>query len=610
MTPGEAHLPTVGVIGLGRVGTVLGAALQRAGYPVVAGHAHSAASRRRAANMLPGVPLTAPEAVAERADLILLTVPDDALAPLAAELATTAIRPGHLVVHTSGRYGPEVLAPVTAAGASPLALHPVMTFTGTALDLPRLAGCPFGVTAAREARPMAEALVRRLGGEPEWILDEDRALYHAAVANGANHLVTLVALSMDLLRQCQVADPGRLLEPILAAALSNVLRAGDMALTGPVARGDVGTVTAHLRALGEFSVDARAAYAAMARYTTHRAVCAGTLDPAAGRRLTAALLAAPMAAPASPGERTARMNPRERSSRMAVDLVRTTAELHDALKPARGTAASVGVVMTMGALHAGHATLIREARDVSDTVVVTIFVNPLQFGPEEDFDRYPRTLEADLEICAGAGADIVFAPDTAELYPAGRPAVSIDPGPMGALLEGASRPGFFLGVLTVVAKLLHIVQPRFTFFGEKDAQQLAMVRAMVENLNVPTTVVGVATQRDTDGLALSSRNAYLTPDQRASALSLFKALTAAADAARAGAGPAAIRLAATAVLQRAANLDPPVLLEYLALVDPESFQDVAEEHTGPAILAVAARVGGTRLIDNVPIVTPERNQSP
>jgi predicted short-subunit dehydrogenase-like oxidoreductase (DUF2520 family) len=268
----------VGVIGVGRVGAVLAAALQLAGHTVVAASGVSDASRRRAEQLLPGVPLVGPHEVPVNADLVLLTVPDDALPVVVQGLADTgSITSGRLLVHTSGRYGVGVLAPAARSGGLPLALHPAMTFTGTQVDVARLAGCSFGVTAPGELRPVAEALVIEMGGEPEWVAEERRVLYHAALANGANHLVTLVAESMELLRGAGVTNPKHMLGPLLGAALDNALRSGDAALTGPVARGDAGTVAAHLRELERVSPEALAAYVAMARLTADRALAAGLL---------------------------------------------------------------------------------------------------------------------------------------------------------------------------------------------------------------------------------------------------------------------------------------------------------------------------------------------
>ncbi len=249
----------------------------------------------------------------------------------------------------------------------------------------------------------------------------------------------------------------------------------------------------------------------------------------------------------------------------------------------------VAVVMTMGALHAGHAALLRAARAGADHVIVTIFVNPLQFGPTEDFDRYPRTLDADLAMCAAEGVDVVFAPTRAVMYPDGEPQVRLNPGPVGEVLEGASRPGFFHGVLTVVLKLLQLTRPDAAYFGEKDYQQLALVRRMVRDLDVPTEIVGVPTVREPDGLALSSRNAYLSVPERRSALALSRAL--AAGSAAGPAGPAAVEKAARAELTG-------VDLDYLALTDPAL--GPTPQH-GAARLLVAARVGTTRLIDNMPV---------
>ncbi|SCE46768.1 Predicted oxidoreductase, contains short-chain dehydrogenase (SDR) and DUF2520 domains [Streptomyces sp. DvalAA-14] len=280
----------VGVVGTGRVGPALAAALGLAGHHVVAASGVSEASRRRAETLLPGVPLMDPAAVLQRSDLVLLTVPDDALPALVKGLAETgAVRPGQLVVHTSGRYGTAVLEPVLRAGGLPLALHPAMTFTGTPVDVQRLVGCSFGVTAPDALRMAAEALVIEMSGEPEWIEEAARPLYHAALAIGANHLVTLVAQSMDLLREAGVAEPGRMLGPLLGAALDNALRSGDAALTGPVARGDAGTVSAHLRELRAHAPEDVASYVAMARATADRALANGMLKAEYAEALLGAL---------------------------------------------------------------------------------------------------------------------------------------------------------------------------------------------------------------------------------------------------------------------------------------------------------------------------------
>lgn len=276
----------VGVVGAGRVGSVLGAALGRAGHRVVATSAVSDTSRARARALLPGVPVVPPEEVLALADLVLLTVPDDELPGLVDGLASAgAVRAGQLLVHTSGRYGVAVLAGATRLGALPLALHPAMTFTGRTEDLERLGGACFGVTAPEALRPIADALVLEMGGDPQWVEEDRRVLYHAALAGGANHLGTLVNQSVDLLGQCGVAEPERMLAPLLGAALDNALRSGDTAMTGPVARGDAGTVAAHLRELREVSPGAVAAYVAMARLTADRALAAGLLRPSGAEAL-------------------------------------------------------------------------------------------------------------------------------------------------------------------------------------------------------------------------------------------------------------------------------------------------------------------------------------
>ncbi|GAB3677735.1 pantoate--beta-alanine ligase [Angustibacter aerolatus] len=275
-------------------------------------------------------------------------------------------------------------------------------------------------------------------------------------------------------------------------------------------------------------------------------------------------------------------------------VVRTRAELAEA----RATLddGDVAVVMTMGALHEGHRELIRQAAQRARHVVVTIFLNPLQFGPGEDLSRYPRTVDDDVELCAREGVDVVFTPTPDVVYPDGDPGVRVSAGPLGDVLEGRSRPGHFDGVLTVVGKLIHLTRPHAVYYGQKDAQQLLLIRRMVRDLDFGVEVVAVPTVREDDGLALSSRNVYLTASDRESALALSRALRAGADAA--SEGPSAVRRAARQVLVE----EPLAMVDYLVLVHPTTLEDVPEWYRGEALLAVAARVGTTRLIDNQPLL--------
>jgi predicted short-subunit dehydrogenase-like oxidoreductase (DUF2520 family) len=276
----------VGIIGPGRAGTALARALVRAGHQVTAASAVSEQSRQRVRDDLPGAVLTDPASVLDAADLVLVTVPDDVLPGLIEGLAATgAPYAGRLVAHASGAHGIRVLEPATRAGALPLALHPVMTFTGREDDVDRIKGVSFGVTAPDPLRAAAEALVIEMGGEPVFIAEENRALYHAALAFAANHLVTLVAQSASLLREAGADNPGRMLGPLLGAALDNALRFGDAGLTGPVARGDDGTVAAHVAAISAHAPAALPAYRALARLTADRALAAGILSASDAERL-------------------------------------------------------------------------------------------------------------------------------------------------------------------------------------------------------------------------------------------------------------------------------------------------------------------------------------
>lgn len=271
-------------------------------------------------------------------------------------------------------------------------------------------------------------------------------------------------------------------------------------------------------------------------------------------------------------------------------LVHTAAEL--AALPRAGRRA---VVMTMGALHEGHMALVAAAREIADEVVVTIFVNPLQFTEAADLERYPRTLDADCALLEPAGADVVYAPDVADVYPGGSPTVTVSAGAIGHVFEGEFRPGHFDGVLTVVLKLMNLTQPDVALYGQKDAQQLIAIRTMVRDLNVPVEVVPVPTVREPDGLAMSSRNRFLSGAERAEGLGLSRALGAAVEVAEAGGTVDDAEGAGLAVLAAY----PGLAVEYLAVLDPATAHRVPSDYRGDVVIAVAARSGATRLIDNM-----------
>ena len=276
-------------------------------------------------------------------------------------------------------------------------------------------------------------------------------------------------------------------------------------------------------------------------------------------------------------------------------VTHTRSELAAERKRLDATAGPVAVVMTMGALHAGHAELIRTAQERAASVIVTVFLNPLQFAPGEDLAKYPKTLPSDVALCRQAGVDVVFAPSPDVVYPQGEPLVRVSAGDVGDLLEGETRPGHFDGVLTVVAKLLHLTRPDLAYFGQKDAQQLWLIAQMTSDLDLPVEVVPVPTVRDADGLALSSRNTYLSEMDRRAALALPRALAAGQEAEVRGAEEVLAAGHEVLAAERAVRLD------YLELVDPRTFGPVAG---GDALLVVAAFVGSTRLIDNQAVRLP------
>lgn len=283
-----------------------------------------------------------------------------------------------------------------------------------------------------------------------------------------------------------------------------------------------------------------------------------------------------------------------------MDVIRHREPLRDACDDGRLEGRTVGFVPTMGFLHDGHLSLVRKARREADLVVVSIFVNPLQFGPGEDLEAYPRDPERDLRLLEESNVDLAFLPSVEEMFPDGRPLVTVDPGPLAEVLEGASRLGHFRGVCTVVAKLLGVVGPCRAYFGEKDAQQLAMIRRMVEDLDLPTSVIAGETVREPDGVAMSSRNTYLSPEEREAARALPRALAAAAALAEDGEVDANVLRAEMA---KHIGAEPLAELDYVAVVDEASFAEV-EKVDGTARALVAARIGPTRLIDNARLETP------
>ena len=285
---------------------------------------------------------------------------------------------------------------------------------------------------------------------------------------------------------------------------------------------------------------------------------------------------------------------------MSVDLIKTVDAIRKRLQSVRLSRKIIGLVPTMGALHRGHFRLIQEARRECDCVVVSIFVNPHQFGPGEDFQHYPRTLESDLSHCEELRADVVFAPGVKEMYPREQ-LTFIEVAKLGDYLCGPQRPGHFKGVATVVLKLLNMVQPDRAYFGEKDAQQLAFVRRMVQDLNIPVNIISVSIVRESDGLAISSRNQYLSLKERQQAPVLYRALQIAKEQIQAG------ETASQHILRKASRVleeEPLVEVDYLDVVDPEQMQPV-NEVAGPVRVCAAIRIGSARLIDNILCETPD-----
>jgi pantoate--beta-alanine ligase len=482
-------------------------------------------------------------------DLLVIATPDEAVAGAAAAVDPV---PTTVVAHLAGSLGLDVLAPHERRAA----LHPLVPLPEPETGAARLAA---GTWFAVAGDPLAERVVADLGGRAVTVADDQRAAYHAAAAIASNHLVALLG------QVERVAAPtGVGLEAFLAmarAALDDVAHAGPAAaLTGPVARRDTATVRRHLDALDPSE---RSAYRALA---------------ASAARLRRA---GPVAAPAT------------------IELLTGAGDFRAALDGARAVGLTVGLVPTMGSLHEGHLSLVRRAAAECDVVAVTIFVNPLQFGSAEDLASYPRDLERDVDLAATAGAEVLFAPTVEEMYPE-PPAVAFDVGPLGDVLEGASRPGHFAGVATVVAKLFNLAGAARAYFGEKDWQQLLVVRRLVADLSFPVEVTGCPTVREPDGLACSSRNVRLSADERAAATALHRALVTAAAAVEEGERDATRLGQVMAEVVKGERL---VDLDYATVVRAGDLGPV-DALEGHLRVLVAAWVGGTRLIDNVGVTVP------
>lgn len=553
-------MTTVRLIGPGRAGRSLAAALADAGCDV-----RDVLTRR--------------DDVAESAvgvDVLVIATPDSAIAEVAALVRPV---PSTVVVHLSGALGLDVLSP----HSRPASLHPLVPLPSAEVGRVRLRS---GITFAVAGDPVAAELAGLLDGSVVVVDDEHRAAYHAAACIASNHLVALMGQVERV-----AAAAGLDLDTFVGlarAALTDVAELGPTsALTGPAARGDEATLDRHRHTLDAAEIPGYEAGVALAR---RLATARPTDDRPTDDRLAST---APSAAPSPVTVRPVGRRPRRAR---AMRIVTSAREFSDALDTERALGRSVGLVPTMGALHAGHRSLIERAVSECDVVAVTVFVNPLQFDDDADLAAYPRDLDTDAAMARAAGASVVFAPPVHEMY--GTPpdsivsTVHVDGVSEG--LEGASRPGHFDGVSTVVAKLFALSGRCRAYFGEKDFQQLAVVRRMVADLSIPVTIVGCTTVREADGLALSSRNARLSAEQRHAALALHRALSAGrACVERGERDPVRVTAAMTAVLVA----EPLVTPDYAVVVDPHTLR-CPTELSGEVRLLVAARVGAVRLIDN------------
>ena len=532
----------MGVVGPGRVGTALARALRDA-----------------------GVEIEGPVGRGERpagCHAIVLCVPDAEIAG-AAEVVTGA---APLIGHTSGA---TPLSALAHAGVPAFGFHPLQSFAHPRV---RFAGAGAAVAGtSAEALAFATVLAERLGMTPFEIDEGGRTAYHAAASMASNFLVTLQAAAERVAAGAGLDrdDARALLMPLVRQTVENVAALGpEEALTGPIARGDEATVEAQRAAIAEATPELLPLFDELATRTR--------------------ALAAAVAEPAVPAKPRHRMDARMRT-------VRTVAELRDALAPERRAGRDIGLVPTMGYFHEGHLSLMRRARADNEVLVVSLFVNPAQFGPGEDLEAYPRDETRDAALAEAEGVDLLFAPAVEEVYPDGFD-TTVTVGRLTETLEGdeAQRGAeHFAGVTTVVTKLFNMVAPDVAYFGQKDAQQALVIHKLVRDLDIPVRIEVCPTIRDEDGLALSSRNAYLSAEERERALALSRALRVAQAAVEGGTVDAAAVVAAAREELDRAGVQP----DYLQLRSAKDLSPV-ERVNGSTLLAVAARVGRARLIDN------------
>jgi pantoate--beta-alanine ligase len=563
----------VALIGRGRMGTFLGRALAEAGVAVVGplGRDFDVQSLAAPAD---AASLAAPADAASLAapvDAVLLCVPDSEIARVASQLPA-----GLLVGHCSGATGLDSLAPHEA-----FSVHPLMTLVGEDSSPDVLAGASCAVAGSTpRALNVASRVATALRMRPFEVADDDRVAYHAAAAMASNFLVALEAAAERVAATAGV-DREHLV-PLVRATVENWAALGpERALTGPIARGDVEVVEGHRSEVGARAPELVWLFDELARAAAGLA----SRNREGGEQASSENGAAPTATGVD--------------GRPPIEPLRTVEQVRRAVAAERGRGQTIGLVPTMGALHQGHLSLIRRARSDCDQVVVSIFVNPTQFGPGEDLETYPRDEQADIARARGAGATLVFAPPIAEVYPDGF-ATTVSVAGLSEGMEGASRgPEHFAGVTTVVAKLLNMVQPDAAYFGQKDAQQAVLIKRLARDLDFPTRIEVCPTVREPDGLARSSRNAYLNPEERERAVALRRGLDAVEDAVAAGERDAS----SLATLGREAMAGLGVEPEYLELVDAETLEPI-ETLSGRVLVAVAARVGAARLIDNTVIDPP------
>jgi pantoate--beta-alanine ligase len=612
----------IGFIGTGKAAYSLGRHIASLGGPdfAVSGYlGKSEAASAEAAAFVHAKSFPNASSLFAASDLIIFAVPDGSIASVWNSVRDIAIASGKTVAHLSGLHSSGIFDGADSARTG--SIHPIAALFDKKSAYTKLKGAYFTIEGGAIFQESAAGLLKKLGNPFAPIVADKKVLYHAASSTVSNLVCAITYAGASLYKDCGLPKDfaENAWRSLFLENAKTVAEFGPVqALTGPLERGDADTLAQHLHAISEYDPRYADAYLALSTILLdtarekHPTRDYAEIEKLLSRHSPADTCHSPTRSAPVPSEdlgnpcKSLTIDSPIKSANDDVYIINNIKEMKTVCVAVRQAGRRIGLVPTMGALHEGHLSLIRRAADACDLVIVSIFVNPIQFDDKSDLARYPKDLDTDAHMAADAGAGIVFAPTAAEMYPGGF-STFVDMTGVSERLCGASREAHFRGVCTVVTKLFHIISPDFAYFGEKDAQQLAVVRKMARELSMPVTVVGCPTVREPDGLAMSSRNARLSPPEREAARCLYAALKEAAKSFAAGeTNSEKLR----GIIQARIESEPGTRIDYIEIVNPETFIPSGFVKQGD-LAAVAVYIGTVRLIDNIRFIqTSSTHSSP